>query len=169
MRRGTGAESSQDGFIQRFLCGASLAPLPCSAVSIEEFTMGFFIADALAQDAGAPAGGGFGALLFPILLLVVFYFLLIRPQQKRAKEHRKMVEALAKGDEVVSTGGIAGRITDVGETFATMEIADGVQVRLQKGAVASVLPKGTLRQKLEKGAGDKAKGEDKQQDEDAKS
>ena len=78
--------------------------------------MGFFIADAFAQDAGAPAGGGFGALLFPILLLVVFYFLLIRPQQKRAKEHRKMVEALAKGDEVVSTGGIAGRITEVGET-----------------------------------------------------
>ena len=126
--------------------------------------MGFFIADALAQEGGAPAGGGFGALLFPILLLVVFYFLLIRPQQKRAKEHRKMVEALAKGDEVVSTGGIAGRITEVGDTFATMEISDGVQVRLQKAAVASVLPKGTLRQKL--GKGEKAKGDgDNQADE----
>lgn len=122
--------------------------------------MGFFIADALAQDAGAPSGGGFGALLFPILLLVVFYFLLIRPQQKRAKEHRKMVEALAKGDEVVSTGGIAGRITEVGETFATMEIADGVQVRLQKAAVTSVLPKGTLRQKLAKGEKAKSDGDD---------
>ena len=126
--------------------------------------MGFFIADALAQEGGQGApGGGFGALLFPGLLLVVFYFLLIRPQQKRAKEHRKMVEALGKGDEVVTNGGIAGRITDVGDTFATLEIADGVQVRLQKGAVATVLPKGTLKQKPEaksgKGGGEKSKGE----------
>ena len=70
-----------------------------------------------------------------------------------------MVEALGKGDEVVTNGGIAGRITDVGESFATLEIADGIQVKLQKGAVATVLPKGTLKQKLVKSGGEKSKSD----------
>src|SRR5690606_16504306 len=105
----------------------------------------FFISDALAQ--GAPADGASPlGLLFPLALIVVFYFLLIRPQAKRAKEHKKMVEALAKGDEVVTQGGILGKITEVDEGFANVEIASGVEVRIQKTAVAAVMPKGTYRQ-----------------------
>jgi preprotein translocase subunit YajC len=107
--------------------------------------MSFFISDAYAQ-AGQGGGGGWEALLFPILLIVIFYFLLIRPQTKRAKEHRKLVEALAKGDEVVTSGGILGRVTDVGETFASVEIAEGIEVKLQKAAVSTLMPKGTYKQ-----------------------
>lgn len=81
---------------------------------------------------------------FLILLFVVFYFLLIRPQQKRAKEQRKMISELARGDEVIAAG-ILGRIEDVGEHFLTVEIADNVRIRVQKGAVTNVLPKGTLK------------------------
>jgi preprotein translocase subunit YajC len=76
---------------------------------------------------------------------VVFYFLLIRPQAKRQKEHKKMVEALAKGDEVVTVGGIAGRITDIGDNFAKMEVADGVEVKIRRQSVESVIPKGSLK------------------------
>lgn len=81
---------------------------------------------------------------FIILLFVVFYFLLIRPQQKRAKEQKKMISELAKGDEVIAAG-ILGRVENVGEHFLTVEIADKVQIRVQKGAVSTVLPKGTLK------------------------
>ena len=107
--------------------------------------MNFFITDAFAQG-GAPAqGGGLLGLLFPILLIVVFYFLLIRPQTKRAKEHKQMVEALKKGDEVVTGGGVLGRITEVGENFLQVEVADGVQLKVQKHSVASLMPKGTVK------------------------
>ncbi len=113
--------------------------------------MSFFISDALAQ--GAPADGASPlGLLFPLALIVVFYFLLIRPQAKRAKEHKKMVEALAKGAEVVTQGGILGKITEVDEGFANVEIASGVEVRIQKTAVAAVMPKGTYRQAEKKAA-----------------
>lgn len=110
--------------------------------------MNFFIADALAE--GAPAGaapGGSGLLSFLplIIIFVIFYFLLIRPQTKRAKEHKAMVEALGKGDEVVTGGGIAGRITGVSEAFITVEIADNVAVKVQRGSIQSILPKGTLK------------------------
>jgi preprotein translocase subunit YajC len=108
--------------------------------------MNFFISDAWAQ--GEPAGGGLVGLLFPILLIVAFYFLLIRPQTKRAKEHRNMVEALKKGDEVVTGGGVLGRITDVGDNFIMLEIADNLQVRVQKQAVATLMPKGTVKGEL---------------------
>jgi len=81
---------------------------------------------------------------FLILLFVVFYFLLIRPQQKRAKEQRKMISELAKGDEVIAAG-ILGRVENVGEHFLTVEVADNVHIRVQKGAVSNVLPKGTLK------------------------
>jgi len=98
--------------------------------------------------AAAPAAAGepnpmysFG---FLILLFVVFYFLLIRPQQKRAKEQRKMISELAKGDEVIAAG-ILGRVENVGEHFLTVEVADNVHIRVQKGAVSNVLPKGTLK------------------------
>ena len=109
--------------------------------------MSFFIPDAMAQAAGdAPAGDPFLSLLPLILFAVVFYFLLIRPQAKRQKEHKKMVEALAKGDEVVTVGGIAGRITDLGENFVQLEVTDGVAVKIRRAAVESVLPKGSLKE-----------------------
>ena len=85
------------------------------------------------------------SMLFFVGMIVIFYFLLIRPQQKRAKEHRKMVEAIGKGDEIVTNGGVLGKIVDVGEQYLTIEIADGVQIKLQRNAVATVLPKGSLK------------------------
>lgn len=80
-----------------------------------------------------------------ILMFVVLWFLMIRPQMKRAKEHKAMVEAMQKGDEVLTNGGIAGRITKVGETYIAVEIADNVEISLQKNAVTAILPKGTLK------------------------
>ncbi|MCM2335167.1 MAG: preprotein translocase subunit YajC [Pseudomonas sp.] len=104
------------------------------------------IAPAHAQAAAAAPQGGFGmSLLFPILLIGIMYFLMIRPQMKRAKEHRAMLEKLAKGDEVLTNGGIAGTVTEIGENFITVEIADNVRIRVQKGAIGNVLPKGTLK------------------------
>ena len=110
--------------------------------------MDFLINSANAQAAGAPGGGGASmlqTLLLPALLLVVFYFLLIRPQSKRAKEQREMLSKVAVGDEIATTGGILGKVTDVGEQFLSVEIADGVNVKLQKFQVAKVLPKGTVK------------------------
>lgn len=106
--------------------------------------MSFFISDAMAQ-AAPQAGAGWEALIFPILLIVAFYFLLIRPQTKRAKEHKKMVEELKKGDEVVTGGGLLGRITEIGENFIQLEVAEGVQLKIQKQAVGSLMPKGTYK------------------------
>ncbi len=103
------------------------------------------ISNAYAQAAGAadPTGGLMG--LLPLLLMfAVLYFIMIRPQMKRAKEHKAMVAALAKGDEVM-VAGIVGRVTQVGEAYADVEVADNVTVKVQKGAIANVLPKGTLK------------------------
>ena len=105
----------------------------------------FLIPSAHAQAAGAPQGGGMGMLLFPIILIGVMYFLMIRPQMKRAKEHKGRLDKLSKGDEVITSGGIAGVITDIGENFITVEVADNVRLRVQKAAVGNVLPKGTLK------------------------
>jgi preprotein translocase subunit YajC len=111
--------------------------------------MDFLINSANAQAAGAPGGGGGASmlqtLLLPALLLVVFYFLLIRPQSKRAKEQREMLSKVAVGDEIATTGGILGKVTDVGEQFLSVEVADGVNIKLQKFQVAQVLPKGTVK------------------------
>lgn len=105
--------------------------------------MDFLINSAMAQTAEAPS---FLQSFFPLILIfVLFYFLLIRPQMKRAKEHRKMVSELSTGDEVITNGGILGRITKVSESFLTVELAQGVEVKLQKGAVSTLLPKGTLK------------------------
>ena len=93
----------------------------------------------------APAAPGMGTFLLPIALIAVMYFLMIRPQMKRAKEHRGMLDKLSKGDEVITSGGIAGVITDIGENFITVEVADNVRLRVQKAAVGNVLPKGTLK------------------------
>ncbi|RZA22217.1 MAG: preprotein translocase subunit YajC [Lysobacteraceae bacterium] len=106
----------------------------------------FLIAPAHAQ--AAAAGGApsmMSTLLFPIILIAIMYFLMIRPQMKRQKEHRAMLEKLSRGDEVITNGGFAGTVTDIGDSFITVEIASGVQVRVQKGAIANVLPKGTLK------------------------
>jgi len=101
----------------------------------------------IAQAAAAQAAPGGG--LSMIFLFVVFggmmYFMMIRPQMKRQKEHRALVSGLSRGDEVVTNGGIAGRVDDVGETFITVEIAANVKVKVQKGAVQMVLPKGSLK------------------------
>jgi preprotein translocase subunit YajC len=108
--------------------------------------MSFFIPDALAQEGAASQSDPLLGLLFPIGLVVILYFLMIRPQVKRQKEHKKMVEALAKGDEIATTGGIVGRITDLGENFATLEVTDGVEVKIRRQAVESVLPKGSIKE-----------------------
>lgn len=109
--------------------------------------MSLFISEAWAE--GAAAGGspeaGLLNLLFPLLLIAIFYFVLLRPQMKRAKEHKKMVEAIQKQDEVVTNGGMLGKVTKVGDSFISVEIADGIEVKVQRSAVASVLPKGTLK------------------------
>ena len=106
--------------------------------------MDLLIPHAYAQ--GAPAGGGVRFdILFIVVIFAVFYFLLIRPQQKRAKEHKKMVGALAKGDEVVTGGGLLGRITEVGDSFITMEISRGMEVRVQRTSISALMPKGTIK------------------------
>jgi preprotein translocase subunit YajC len=108
--------------------------------------MDFFINSAHAQ-AGGGAGGQsiLSALMLPVLLLVVFYFLLIRPQNKRAKEQKEMLSKVTAGDEVATTGGVLGKVVEVGEQFLTLEIAAGVNIKLQKFQVAQVLPKGTVK------------------------
>ena len=106
------------------------------------------ISNAWAQAAPAASGdptSGLMGMLPIILMFVVLWFLMIRPQMKRAKEHKAMVEAMQKGDEVLTNGGIAGRITKVGETYIAVEIADNVEISLQKNAVTAILPKGTLK------------------------
>jgi preprotein translocase subunit YajC len=103
----------------------------------------FFIASAHAQDATQP--GGLMSFLPLIIIFVIFYFLLIRPQMKRAKEHKKLVADLGNGDEVVTNGGLLGRITNVGESFITVELADNVQIKVQRHAISNVMPKGTIK------------------------
>ena len=101
------------------------------------------ISPAVAQD-GTP-GGSLASFLPIIIIFVLFYFVLIRPQQKRQKEHKQMVEALAAGDEVVSGGGVLGKVTEVGEQIVTVEIANNVSVKMQKHTISQVLPKGTIK------------------------
>jgi preprotein translocase subunit YajC len=107
--------------------------------------MQWFISDAFAQAGGAPQGGGLISLLPLVAIFVVFYFLLIRPQQKRAKQHREMVAALKKGDEIVTGGGILGKITDSDDNFVTVEIASGVSVKVQRQSVGQMMVKGTAK------------------------
>jgi len=108
--------------------------------------MNLFISDALAQTGGAaPQGGGLMSLLPLVAIFVVFYFLLIRPQQKRAKEHKKMTEALARGDEVVTAGGMLGKVTGLSENFVTVKVADNVEVKVQRVSIQALMPKGTIK------------------------
>ena len=103
------------------------------------------ISPAAAQAAPGASGSPLAGLLLPLVFIGVMFFFMIRPQMKRAKEHRELIAKLAKGDEVITNGGIAGRVEDIGESFITVEIADGVRIKLQRAAVTAVLPKGTLK------------------------
>lgn len=104
----------------------------------------FLLSPAYAQQA-AQQPAALMQFLPLIALAVLFYFMLIRPQMKRGKEQRQMLASLAKGDEAITSGGMAGRITDIGEAYVTLEVADNVAIKVQKGAISSVLPKGTLK------------------------
>ena len=109
-----------------------------------------FISSAIAQTAPAAAAGGdmpssLMSMLPLVLMFVVLYFVMIRPQMKTAKEHKSMIEALARGDEVATAGGILGKVTKLGEGFIDLEVANGVEVHLQRSAVVQVLPKGTIK------------------------
>jgi len=107
--------------------------------------MSFFISDAMAQAVGGPSGPGVSDLLFFVGIIVLFYFMLIRPQMKRQKEHKKLVAEMAKGDEIITNGGLLGKVTKVGEDFLSVHLADGVEVKVQTQQVAAVVPKGTFK------------------------
>ena len=107
--------------------------------------MDFLISPAYAQAAGAAQPSPWQPLIMLAIFFAVFWFFLIRPQMKRAKEHRALLAQIAKGDEVVTSGGLLGRVDAVSDAFVTIEIADGVRVKLQKQAISAVLPKGTLK------------------------
>jgi preprotein translocase subunit YajC len=110
------------------------------------FTMDWLISTAAAQAPSAPgASSGLPSIVLLGVMIAVFYFVLIRPQSKRAKEHRTMISALEAGAEVVTNGGILGKVVELGESFLTIEIADGVKVKVQRHTIAQVLPKGTLK------------------------
>ena len=107
--------------------------------------MSFFIESAAAEGA-APAGGDPGSLIIMMVVFAaVFYFMIWRPQSKRAKDHKNLMGALSKGDEVVSNGGIIGKISKVTDDFVTVTVAEGVEMNFQKAAIGSVLPKGTIK------------------------
>jgi len=103
------------------------------------------ISPAWAQATGGATGGGFESLLLIVLMFGVLYFLMIRPQMKRTKEHKTMIDALQKGDEVVTSGGILGRVSKLNENYVTLEISNNVEVQVQRPSVQLVLPKGTLK------------------------
>ena len=105
----------------------------------------FFLSPAYAQAAAPQQGSPLVSMLMPIALIVLFYFLLIRPQMKRSKEHKQLLEKLAVGDEVVTSGGVAGKVTTLGENFVSVEIADNTVIKLQRQAITGVLPKGRLK------------------------
>ena len=108
-----------------------------------------FISSAFAQSAPAATGGDLQSTLMSmlplVLMFVVLYFVMIRPQMKRQKEHKAMIDALAKGDEVATVGGLLGKISRIGDTTLGLELASGVEVNLQRSAVVQVLPKGTVK------------------------
>ncbi len=118
--------------------------------------MDHLIANAHAQAGAPPAGGMLEFMIMIAIFFAIMYFLIIRPQSKRAKEHKQLLDSLTKGDEVVTSGGLLGKITDVGESFVQMDISRGVSIMVQKQAIANVMPKGTFKPDVPKL--DKAKG-----------
>ncbi len=123
----------------------------CSSTSIENLEFALFISSAFAQTAPAAAAAGgdlqssLMGMLPLVLMFVVLYFVMIRPQMKKAKEHKAMIDALAKGDEVATAGGVLGKVSKLGDTYVHIEIANGVEVMLQRSAVVQVLPKGSIK------------------------
>lgn len=109
--------------------------------------MSFFISDALAAagTTASPQADGTFSLIMIAAIFVLFYFMLIRPQNKKAKEHRELISRLKKGDEVITTGGMLAKVVTIDEQYVKVALAEGVEITLQKGAVATVLPKGTLK------------------------
>jgi len=107
--------------------------------------MNALIPEAWAQGAPAASGSPVSFVLMMVAFVAIFYLMLIRPQQKKAKEHQAMLGKLASGDEIVTTGGMLGKVIEVGDSFITLEVADGVRVKVQKFQVASLMPKGTLK------------------------
>lgn len=110
--------------------------------------MSFFITDVLAQSAAtsvSPQANGYSQILILLGFVVIFYLLLWRPQAKRAKEHRQLMASLAVGDEVTTTGGIVGKITRLNDDLVSLKVAENVEINLQKAAISSVLPKGTIK------------------------
>ncbi|MDX1804028.1 MAG: preprotein translocase subunit YajC [Alcanivorax sp.] len=103
------------------------------------------VMSAHAAPAAAPQGPGGVELIMLVVMMVVFYFFLIRPQQKRAKEHKNLVQGLSKGDEVVTSGGILGKVTKVTDDFVVIEISNSLEIKLQKHSVQATLPKGTIK------------------------
>lgn len=103
------------------------------------------ISPAYAQATGSSPDGGLSTILMFVMMGLFMYFLIFRPQQKKQKEHRAMIDALQKGDEVVAAGGLVGKITAVGDAYITLEIAPGTEIRAQKFSVLTLLPKGTLK------------------------
>ena len=104
-----------------------------------------FSASAFAEDAPAPQGGGIEQLIFLGGFVLIFYFLLWRPQSKRAKEHKSLLASIEKGTEVVTSGGILGRVTKVSDEFVVLKVAENVELPVQKQAIAAALPKGTIK------------------------
>ncbi len=123
----------------------------CAALFLVILELPVFISSAFAQTAPAAAASGGGiesslmSMLPLVLMFVVLYFVMIRPQMKKQKEHRAMIDALAKGDEIVTAGGMIGKVTKLGESYVSVELAQGVEVQLQRSAVVQVLPKGTVK------------------------
>ena len=108
--------------------------------------MSFFIENVLAENGATPsASPDFSFFIMIGIFFLIMYFMIIRPQSKRAKEHKQLIESLSKGDEIVTNGGLLGRITEVGESFIRMEVSQGVAVKVQKNSVATVMPKGTFK------------------------
>ncbi|MDD5394460.1 MAG: preprotein translocase subunit YajC [Thiothrix sp.] len=108
--------------------------------------MDFLISNAYAEGAAAaPAGGGIEMILMMAVFFAIMYFMIIRPQQKRAKEHKQLLDALSKGDEVVTGGGILGKVAGISENFVELSVSDNVTIKVQKQAITSVMPKGTMK------------------------
>ena len=121
-----------------------------SALSLVLWSLPVFISSAFAQTAPAAAAGGdlqstLMGMLPLVLMFVVLYFVMIRPQMKKQKEHRSMIDALAKGDEVVTSGGVLGTIGKIGDNYVGLEVSQGVEIQIQRSAVVQVLPKGSLK------------------------
>ncbi len=107
--------------------------------------MSFIFSDVMAAEAAGQTGSAMSSIFMLVVFGLIFYFMLIRPQSKRAKEHKGMVDTLQKGDEVTTNGGVVGKITKVGESFVTLRVTDNVEIKVQKHAVSATLPKGTLK------------------------